>query len=434
MKQEDLLTLIRKGESERVEFKRGPTKRLDQEIAAFANADGGTLLIGIENDGTIAGTDIQAAQESIASQVQAIIPSPHLTLHTVVLDEKKVLVVEVKKSEHLCSIGGVVYIRIGTSIRPLSVQEILMLSSEMGTISWDESALIPRDAARDQYIDWFFETMEKSRGKKISLKDRERYLRSIRAIRQDRLTNSGTLYFTDVTDYLPFVRIRIIRIEEGEPIASREYEGPVWKTIESVYTDLIGELGRTEVIIGARRLKIEEYPPRALREVIINAVAHRNYTIQADIRIFIYKDKIEIRSPGGLLPGVNLNDPEHIPRNPSLSHLLYDTGFIERYGYGIRMVHDEVKKHSRCTIQFHSTTGGFIAIFRKTLPSDLDPKDREILNHLQIHKKSGELALTIGISKPTLLRRLKHLEEMKLIRKEGSGAHTRYIAASAQNQ
>jgi len=426
VKQETLLTLIRNGESERVEFKRTASKKLDQEIAAFANADGGYLLIGVDDNGTIVGTDLKAAQDTIASQVQAIIPAPHLTMHRVSLDEKDVLVVEIEKAENLCSIGGVVYIRIGTSVRPLSVQEILMLSAEMGAVAWDESPFIPKDKAEERYIEWFFKRLEESRGKSITSDNRDRYLRSARAIKDDKLTNAGVLFFTDVSEYLPNARIRIIAIEKGEPVASKEYEGPIWDTIESAYNDLMRDLRKTEVVIGAKRVKIEEYPPRALREAIINAVSHRNYIVQADTRIFVHRDHIEIRNPGGLLPGVNLDDPEHIPRNPALSQLLYDSGYTERYGYGIRLIRSEVEKHPLCTVQFKPTSGSFGVVFSKKLPSDLDENERALLKLLETPAKSSDLASAINVSKPTVIRKLKRLEELGLIVKEGVGAHTKY--------
>jgi ATP-dependent DNA helicase RecG len=426
VKQETLLNLIRSGESERVEFKRTSSKKLDQEIAAFANADGGYLLIGVDDKGQVVGTDLKAAQDAISSQVQAIIPAPHLTMHRVILDEKDVLVVEVGKSDELSSIGGVVYIRIGTSVRPLSIQEILMLSAEMGTVAWDESPLISKDNAKDQYFEWYFKRLEESRGKSITYDNRDRYLRSARAVKGDKLTNAGVLFFSEVSDHLPFAKIRIITMDKGEPVASREYEGPVWSTIESAYTDLMRDLRKTEVIVGTRRVKIEEYPPRALREAIINAISHRNYIIQADTRIFVHWDHIEIRSPGGLLPGVNLDDPEHIPRNPALSHLLYDTGYTERYGYGIRLIRNEVARHSLCTVEFRPAAGRFAVIFSKKTPTELDENDKALLNLLQKSTKSSDLASAMDVSKPTVIRKLKRLEDLGLIIKEGSGPRIKY--------
>lgn len=424
-----LLALIRGGESERIEFKKMPTKTLHHEIAALANADGGYLIIGVEDNGTIAGTDVKSALELVTGFLQSITPPPQVVTHKLSINRKDILVIEVGKSPSLCSVGGVVYIRIGTSARPLSVQEILMLSSEQGTFTWDEAPAAAGMEANHQYIDWFFKKIQESRGKQIASNDRDRYLRSAGAFRQGRLTNAGTLFFTEVSDAIPHAKIRMIGMQNGEPAWSREYEGPVWRVIETVYTDLTREIKKIELIVGTRRIRIEEYPPRALREALINAVAHRNYVISADIRIFVYPDRIEIRNPGGLMPGVDILDPEHIPRNPALSNLLYDAGFIERYGFGIRLIQDEVKHHPLCSVAFVTTANRFQVIFTRNRDAQLDATDRRILNAVRDPSKSSEIARALGMSKPAIIRRLKNLEELGLVRKEGSGAHIKYRAS-----
>lgn len=360
--------------------------------------------------------------------LQSITPPPQVATHKLSINGKDILVIEVGKSSSLCSVGGVVYIRIGTSARPLSVQEILMLSPEQGTFTWDEAPASTGIDANPRYVDWFFKKIQESRGKQIAPEDRSRYLRSTGAFRRGRLTNAGTLFFTEVADDIPHAKIRMIGMQNDEPAWSREYEGPVWQVIETVYTDLTREIGKIELIVGARRVRIEEYPPRALREALINAVAHRNYVISADIRIFIYPDRIEIRNPGGLMPGVDILDPEHIPRNPALSNLLYDTGFIERYGFGIRLIQDEVKRHPLCSVDFTTTANRFQVVFTRKRDAYLDATDRRILDAVRDPSKSSEVARALGMSKPAIIRRLKNLEELGLIRKEGSGAHTRYRA------
>lgn len=423
-----LLALIRGGESERVEFKRAPSRTLHHEIAAFANAEGGHLIIGVDDNGNIVGTDVKAAQEVVTSAFQPIVPPPHIVTHKLSVNSRDLLVVEVAKSGSLCSVGGVVYIRVGTGIRPLSLQEILMLSSELGIVAWDRAPIAVLAEADPHYIDWFFEALEQSRGKMIAGEDRSRYLRSAGAVRDRMLTNAGVLFFTDAGGYIPHARIRMIRMVDGEPVWSREFEGPVWKVIDAVYSSLLAEIRKIEVIVGARRVRVLEYPPRAIREAVINAVAHRNYTVSADIRIFLHPDRIEIRNPGGLMPGVDIDDPEHVPRNPTLSNLLYDTGFVERYGYGIHLIRREVAEHPFCSVAFSTAPNRFSVTFQKKTGSLTDETDRRILDAIREPRRSGEIAREVGLSRPTVVRRLKTLEGLGLVRQEGAGAHVRYIA------
>lgn len=424
----ELLRLIKEGESERVEFKRSISGDINREVCALANADGGYILVGVDDEGNIAGCDVRKALDILANSIQSIVPPPKIRTHKLSLGDKNILVVEVEKSASLCSVGGVAYIRIGTGIRPLSIQEIVTLSAELGTINWDEMPSLSIDHINMDYVRWFFYSMEKVRGKTVPEDAWMRYLRSVKAVKGDRLTNAGVLFFTDASEFLSQCRCRVVFFD-GEPEGSKEYEGPVWKIIEDVFADISKELKRMEVVVAARRVRIEEYPLRALREAIINAFAHRNYAIPSDVRIFIHPDRIVVRSPGGLMPGVDLNDPEHVPRNPALCQLLYDAGFIEKYGYGIVMIREECEKHPVASVEFKATANKFEVIFGKEVGSLLDEVDKSILKILSTPKKSGELAKELGVSKPTVLSHLKKLEGLGLVKKEGRGPQVKYRIA-----
>lgn len=420
-----ILKLIREGESEKIEFKRSATGDINREVCAFANAEGGYILIGVDDEGNIVGCNVKKSLDVLTNSVQSIIPPPKIRTRRFTLGDRDVLVVEVEKSSTLCSVGGVAYIRIGTGIRPLSIQEIVTLSAELGAINWDEMPSLSVDHINMDYVRWFFDTMEKARGKRVPEDMWMKYLRSVKAIKGDRLTNAGVLFFTDASEFLSQCRCRVIFVD-GEPEKSKEYEGPVWKIIEEVLTDITRELRRPEVVVATRRVRIEEYPVRALREAIINAFAHRNYAIPSDVRIFVHPGRIVVRNPGGLMPGVDLNDPEHVPRNPALCQLLYDTGFIEKYGYGIVMIREECEKHPLVRVEFKATANKFEVVFRKEVGDILDEMDRSILRILSTPKKSGEIAGELGVSKPTVITRLKKLESLGLVRREGRGPQVRY--------
>ena len=254
-----LLTLIRDGESERVEFKRTPSKTLHHEIAAFANSEGGHLIIGIDDNGNIVGTDVKAALEAVTSALQPIIPPPQIATQKLSVNDRNLLVVEVQKGSSLCSVGGVVYIRVGSSLRPLSIQEILMLSSELGIVAWDGAPVADRVKADPRYVDWFFEALERSRGTMVADDDRNRYLRSAGAARDGVLTNAGILFLTNAGEYIP-MPIRMIR-RKDEPIWSREFEGPVWKVIEAAYSSLLAECGRPRWLSGRGGSRSTSTPP-----------------------------------------------------------------------------------------------------------------------------------------------------------------------------
>ncbi|MBN1432825.1 MAG: putative DNA binding domain-containing protein [Methanomicrobiaceae archaeon] len=424
---EELIYLIQSGESEVLEFKESAGKNIHHEIAAFANSDGGKIIVGVSDTGKITGTDVKDAIEKVTSSVQSIIPPPAIKTQKITVDDKDLLIINVDKNTNLCSIGGIVYIRTGTGVRPLSLQEIIMLSSEMGTINWDEIPMLPKEEARSEYIDWFFDKVKETRGKTIADDNRSRYLRSVGAVKNDKLTNAGILFFTEATENIAYAKIRKVGMGEDGPIWSEEYEGPAWKVIEEAYESLMKDIRKIDVVAGTRRIKVEEYPPRAIREALINAVCHRNYTISADVKILVYPDRFEIKNPGGLMPGVDIKDPEHIPRNPSLSNLLYDSGYIERYGFGIKMIEEEVENHPICSVEFKAAPSTFSVIFRKSASSSIDDTDNQILKLINVPMKSGDIASRLDVSKNTVLRRIEKLEKLGLAEKKGAGSHTYYI-------
>ncbi|CAB50412.1 AlbA family DNA-binding domain-containing protein [Pyrococcus abyssi] len=425
---EEFLKLIREGESERIEFKSRVTKDIHKEICALANAYGGYIIIGVGKDGKLIGCNAKEAREKISQSLLSIIPPVRIKTHVIKIDNKEFLVIEVPKSNTLCTVGGVAYIRVGNSIRPLSIHEIIMLSTELGALTWDEVPVEPFNNAKREYIEWFFDAMEKARGRKIPKEDWNRYLRSIKAVKGDKLTNAGVLFFTDV-ETMPHAGGRIIYMRGDEPIATKEFHGPIWKVIDEMFNELERNFKWLEVTVGAKRVRIPEYPPRAVREAIINAFAHRNYTISSDVRVFVYADRLIIKNPGGLMPGVDLDDPEHVPRNPVLSQLLYDSGYIEKYGYGIRMMRSECKKHGLVEIEFKAGANTFEVIFRKKTEELLDEEDKIILELLSEPKSSGEIERVLGLSKPTILKRLERLINLGLVKKLGSGRSTKYVRA-----
>jgi|Deesub1362A_J573_1020465.scaffolds.fasta_scaffold20098_2 ATP-dependent DNA helicase RecG len=91
-------------------------------------------------------------------RVQSIISPPRIKTHRFSVEDKEILVIKVEKSGSLCSVGGTAYIRIGTGIRPLSIQEIITLSTELGTVNWDEVPLISIEHINMDHIKWFFKT------------------------------------------------------------------------------------------------------------------------------------------------------------------------------------------------------------------------------------------------------------------------------------
>ncbi len=434
MKIEEVLKAIGKGESQETEFKLRVTEDLGAEIASFANSNGGIILIGVNDKGEIRGCNAEKVMGKVSNIAQSIVPLPKIEIESFKIGGKEIVAVKVEKSKRIVSIGGIAYIRIGTSKKPLSIQEVFQMGIEYGELRFDEMKSPVRfEEAEETLIKFYFDRMKDVRGRNV--KDKEKYLRSIKAVVKKNkdlyLTYGGLLFFhSNPQELLPQSGARIIWMDESNnPFKHEEFNGPIWRIADDVTNRLITYIKQREVIVGVRRERIFEYPLRSLREAVINALIHRNYGLGADTRIFLYKHKIIVRSPGSLVPGVDLEDPEHIPRNTVLCTLMYDIGYIENYGYGIKMMTEETKNHPITELKFKVGQLKVDVIFTKEkLFKGLDPVDQEIMNLLKEKpRSSSELAGKIGLTKPTTLKRLKKLMSIGLVKAYGRGNLRKYI-------
>lgn len=421
-----LLDLIKKGEGQRIEFKREVKKDIGKEICAFANSLGGYIIVGVNDDGKIVGCNLKTSKKIVSDAISSIIPKPQVVFEEAKINNKGLLIIEVKKSNKICSIGGQAFIRIGNIKRPLEHIEILSLGVETGSVYFD-SFITHVEYKKNDLIREFLEKI------RIKVKDELSYLRGKKIILKKGnkyyFTNLGLLFFTyHPEEHILGSSIRVIYMKDNVPIKSYEFKGPLWKIVDEVYNHLLNNIDFIEVIVGIERKKIRKYPERALREAIINAVIHKNYAIPSEVKIFLYPDKIIIKNPGGLMPGVDLEDPEHIPRNPYICELMHDLGYIEKYGYGIKMIREACKNHPLIEVKFKPKAYVFEVIFEeKSSFSELDPINNEIYRLIKLKpRSSSELARLLKMSKTGILKRIKRLISLGLIKKIGSGVSTRY--------
>ncbi len=423
----EIIKLIKEGENERIEFKKGKSKDLIEEIVALANTFGGYLIIGIDDEGNIVGCDAKRVIEYITSSLHYISPIPKIEIEKKKINEKEIVIVKVSKSKELCFYLDSSFVRVGASKKRLNINEIIRRLVNIGKIEWDLlKSNVKIGKANKEYINLYFKRLKEMRNRTV--KDKHRYLRSVNAITRDGfLTNAGVLFFLDnPEEFIPSATLRVIHINENqEPYKRIEFKGPIWKIADDVIDYLNNNLKLIEVVIGAKRERILEYPILAIREAIINALVHRNYTYPADVRIFIYPYKLIVRSPGSLVPGVDLNDPEHEPRNKAIAQMMYDMGYIEKYGYGILLMKEQCKKHPGVKLKFGISENKFDVIFEKE-EFFLDDVDRKILSLLSSKKRSSEIAKEIKMSKVAVLKRINRLISLGLVKKEGKGAGTYY--------
>ena len=406
MELDKLLELIRNGENEKVEFKRKITNEIGRDVCAFANTRGGTIIIGISDNGQIVGVK---KDENIYNMVSSVSPLPKLEIEKVHIGKKRIVVVTVRPSKNIHSFRGIVYIRVGSINRPLDIKEIIERSIERRIVDWD--SLIT-----DEPIDRIDEK-EWERLKRNGLTQLEK----LKLVQEEKLTNAGVLILhKNPKDIIYSAYIDIIEKNNGEVEDRRIIEFPAVKALEAAYGFIIGKIKKRINIRGLRHVVL--VPKRALREALINAIVHRNYMVDSPIKVVIEEDHIEIMNPGSIPDEVDLDKPIHIPRNKILSDVFYRLGFIEKLGEGLTMIKQDVE-----------SKGWTVEIIRRGITHVIFKYERKGLNEIEARILSlGEninsrmVAHILGVSRKTAVKYINSLMEKGYLQKIGQGKSTRY--------
>lgn len=435
----ELLTILKDGESTIVEFKESLSGGIDKVVCAFANTKGGRVFIGIKDDGTPVGIQQNDKyRQEISDKLQKLRPMPDFEIEEFPIASTKIMIINVKEASTLISVSNVVYIRVGTNNYPLSIEEIIEKSAESRRIFFDQTKTdITASELNKDLVTTYLKRREKIRGVESSEDIFDTAVRLKILHKKDGglfLTNAGILCFTeDPQKYIGNSAVRLTRFEDNEMknySDQKEFTGPLQKIVDEIEKYLLNNLNRVGgFTVGFKRQEFLEYPIIALREAVINAVIHRNYFDAAEIRIFIFPDRIEIRNPGSFPPGVSVDNPEHKPRNPEIAQFFYDMGLTDKYGSGIQKIIREVSEHPLVGVRFSPRPYNTTVTFTKTLSRiDLDPINLKILEFLSAgSSRSGAIAKTVGLSRQAAVERLRNLKTLGFIKQEGEGPKTTYI-------
>ena len=204
--------------------------------------------------------------------------------------------------------------------------------------------------------------------------------------------------------------------------------------LEQYFLENLNLIG--EEVKGFKRERYLEYPIEALREAAANAIAHRNYFDKAEVMITIYPSKLIISNPGSFPLGVTLSNPVHKARNPMLSNYLYDLGYVDKWGSGIKKMIELCRKHPVANIEFSIQPYNTKVTFSKNTRNfreKLGRPSREIMDLLETKKElsSGKISRKLGRSKPTILKEINLLINLGLVSKKGTGPAVIYSKKTA---
>lgn len=313
---EQLETILAQGEDSQYQFKRTLTNAdaFAAELAAFANANGGYIIIGVEDDGTISGLsreDIARLNQLLSNAAsQNIRPPLHPTTQNMTLPQGMIMVVNVTAglNKPYMDNQGRIWVKTGADKRHVTArEEIQRMFQETGLVYAEEN-LIPDSSLQDLHrtrLAVYFEnryqqTLEES-GLALA-----QITKSLHISNGERLNLAGLLLFgKNPQQFRPAFMVKAVYID-GTDIASQHYrdsediEGCLLDQYERSLAFITRNLHRLQAGQGINSLGKLEIPEITLQEVLVNALIHRDYFISAPIRILMFIDRVEIISPGHL--------------------------------------------------------------------------------------------------------------------------------------
>ncbi|MDP1605610.1 MAG: ATP-binding protein [Rhodocyclaceae bacterium] len=364
----ELLEIIRNRENSGVEFKRDVLENhaLAKELVAFSNLDGGMVLLGVEDDGSISGLTRPDLEEWVMTACRDKIRPAIIPFFEVVRDiepEKAVAVVRVTRGFDVHSLWhnnrNTYYIRVGTQSREPSPEELGRLFQQRGSFRAElrpVSGATLADFDRRRLRDYFGRIRQQSVPSDNDETAWQTLLVNTEFMTEEGVTVGGILLFgTTPNRFLPHAGIDAVAFPGTEKdYAARErtaLRGPMTPLLDAngavVENGLVEQAldfvrrntPVTAVLENGRRIEKPTYPPEVLREAIVNALIHRDYLLSStDIELAVYSDRLEIISPGRLPNGITTERMRtgcRAARNQLLKDVMRDYRYLEHMGMGV---------------------------------------------------------------------------------------------------
>ncbi len=429
-------------ESETIELKEMYTSGIRKEIVAFANTKGGTIYIGVSDSGEIIGIkDADFVMQQLSNTLRdSIRPDVLMFTKIELLEEKdkyflKITVNQGTKKPYYLSDKGIkpsgVYVRSGSTSAPVTEDAIRMMIKTTDGDSFEMNRSMVQELS--------FKSLSKELERR-NLDFTEIQMENLGIMTLDKIyTNMGLL----VSDQCKHsVKVAIFQgIDKSVFKDRKEFSGSLFTQLADVYKLIDFYNGTKASFHDLIRTDVRDYPEDAIREALLNAIVHRDYSFSGSILINIYSDRLEIISLGGLVPGLSLEAAimgASQPRNERLAALFYRLKLIEAYGTGISKIISSYKNTVTEPV-FENAEGAFRVILpniNKEIhvmnTSDLSIEDEKYLSILNLFNRKKEITRkdvedAMGIKSTHAINTIRKMIEKNLIKKVGKGKKTRYI-------
>lgn len=382
------------GEGKKIEFKREIPNRHEKflkDIIAFSNSSGGKVVLGIEDNTNIVHGIGDANQFKLADNItnmidDACIPQIETAITFKTVEDKTVLVIEVVPGKYrpyyLKSVGkdNSTYVRINGTSRLADARRIKELEMEGQRISYDSLQFIGLDFDKDNVsnlcrkmyqvaLDSCLTEDEKTQVKVLTTEKLEDF-GFLHRVGEELFPTNAYVLFTDNRMKHAKIQCALFKGTNRDIfIDKREFDGPLYEQVEEAYQFVLKHINLGAEIDGLYRRDVYELPIKAVREMIVNAVAHRSYIDDSCIQLSIYEDRVEVISPGTLYGGMDLETVKagrSKCRNTAICDAFHYMKIIEQWGTGIPRIINQCKEYGLPEPLFEEFGDGIkVTMFRK---------------------------------------------------------------------
>lgn len=454
-------------ESEREERKESWQENGLEALAAFANTRGGTLWIGVKDNGDPvepggwSDAGVAGRMEAIINKIVSKLGVHPASVTIETVKGKPVLAIQMNAAPAPISLDGHYWRRVGNTSRRIPAEELQRFLLERTGTAWDS---LPCDEAQEALSEEAFARFKAQARKRlpaISPEDSpERVLDNLELRAQDgRLRRAAVMLFgrdRAPQRLNPTAFVKMGRFKDSTTILDdKEFGGNLFEQLDAamqqfrqylqVRYEFRKEMGDLSGLEAMQRIEIWDYPLDALREAVANALLHRDYTDFSSVMVRVYDDRVLISSPGLLPAGVTLEDlttdPHRSrPRNPLLAQAFFLTEIVEKWGTGTLRMARLCAEQGLPAPEFAEVSGEFWVTFRKDPYTDerlraLGLSDRQIqaVRYVQERGSISNAAYRslVGVSDETARQELRRLVTQGLLRAEGRGRSAQYVLAKA---
>lgn len=408
-----------------LEFKETITNTFLETVSAFSNYDGGEILFGVDDDGNIKGlSNVKQACLDIENKINDnISPQPNYTLE--IQNSEQTIKLSVKSGlQKPYLYKSKAYKRNDTSTIEVDTLEFSRLVLEGKNIRFEE---LP---CKDQKLS--FEILQSNLKEKIQIETFNKDTLKTLNLYDDvnGFNNAAGL----LADKNHFPGIDIVKFGENISIIQKRitFENTSVLDIYEKALSVFRDYYQYEVIQGADRKMVEKIPEAAFREAIANALIHRVWDVDLQIRVSMFDDRIEVVSPGGLPSGITedeyLSGKLSVLRNRNLANVFYRLGFVEIFGTGITRI-KQIYSEASVKPSFEVSENAIQIVLPVYEESTNLTKDEKVVYKLlsrNMLKSISEIAPYISFGKSKTTKLLKDMEQKGVIAIEGKGKGTKY--------